>query len=189
MLVSNHFNLQIITTYLRLLLLGCTVISISNCSQSYAKPPNNAMGKYQCLPCGYNCDTKTHTTPGTCENCHMELVDNASIIFDNITTQDVCSYIAKHPNVVLLDVRTKAEFNGKASPNFGTLKNAINIPLQELENRLAGMVNLKNKDIIVFCSHSHRSPQASYLLSQNGFKNITNMLGGMSVMQDNNCKQ
>jgi rhodanese-related sulfurtransferase len=42
----------------------------------------------------------------------------------------------------------------------------------------------KNKNIIVYCSHSHRSPRASYILNQNGFKNVTNMAGGMSVWND-----
>ncbi len=176
-------------TYLRLLLLGCTVIIFSNCSQSHAKPKSDMLGKYQCLPCGYDCDKETHNTPGVCAKCHMKLVEKASITFGNIAPENICNYISKHPNVILLDVRTKAEFDGIPSPNFGTLKNAINIPLQELDTQLAGISNLKNKDIIVFCSHSHRSPQASYLLSQNGFKNITNMLGGMSVIQNNDCKQ
>jgi len=45
----------------------------------------------------------------------------------------------------------------------------------------------------VYCSHSHRSPRASYMLSQNGFKNVTNMLGGMSAwkesVKDKDCNQ
>jgi len=45
----------------------------------------------------------------------------------------------------------------------------------------------KEKEIIVYCSHSHRSPQACYILTQNGFSNVTNMNGGMSVMKDKSC--
>jgi rhodanese-related sulfurtransferase len=47
--------------------------------------------------------------------------------------------------------------------------------------------SLKDKEIIVYCSHSHRSPMATYMLSQNGFANVKNMSGGMSEMKVNDC--
>ncbi|MEO8583227.1 MAG: rhodanese-like domain-containing protein, partial [Flavitalea sp.] len=100
----------------------------------------------------------------------------------------ICEFISKNPDAVLLDVRTKLEFEGKTD-EYGTLKNAINIPIQELEERLNEISNLKSKKIIVYCSHSHRSPVASHFLTQNGFTDVTNMAGGMSVMVDNSCKK
>jgi rhodanese-related sulfurtransferase len=78
---------------------------------------------------------------------------------------------------------------GKANPDFGTLKDAINIPIQELPQRLAELEKYKGKEILVFCSHSHRSPQAAYLLRQQGFDKVVNMAGGMSVLQDGSCKK
>lgn len=143
---------------------------------------------YKCIPCGYDCDKQVYDKPGQCPSCHMELVKPSSIVFKTIQPSEICSYIKKHPNVVLLDVRTKVEFEGKADPNFGTLKNAINLPIQEFDSKLSSIDSLKNKEIIVFCSHSHRSPRASHLLTQNGFTNVTNMAGGMSVLKDNSCK-
>jgi len=119
----------------------------------------------------------------------MKLVQQASITFKTIAPADICGYIAAHPEVVLLDVRTKVEFEGRADPNFGTLKNAINLPIQELATSMATIDHLKNKEIIVYCPHSPRSPQASYMLTQNGFKNITNMAGGMSVLPASPCKK
>jgi len=62
----------------------------------------------------------------------MPLIKKTSITFKTIAPSALHNYIKTHPNVVLLDVRTKEEFEGKADPNFGTLKNAINIPVQEL---------------------------------------------------------
>jgi rhodanese-related sulfurtransferase len=143
--------------------------------------------QYQCLPCGQDCDNTVYNSPGKCPHCQMELVKKSSITFKTITPAEICRYIQKHPNVVLLDVRTKEEFEGKADPNFGTLKNAINIPVQVLQSQLASISDLKKKEIIVYCSHGHRSPQACYLLSQTGFKNVINMSGGMSMMKDNSC--
>ena len=117
------------------------------------------------------------------------LVKKSTVTFKTIQPGKICDYIKTHPYVVLLDVRTREEFERKANPDYGTLKNSINIPVQELENRLNEISSLKKREIIVYCSHSHRSPQASYLLSQNGFTDVTNMAGGMSVMNDNSCKK
>jgi len=115
------------------------------------------------------------------------LVKKSTVHFKTIQPSEICNYVASHPDVVLLDVRTKEEFEGKANPNFGTLKNAINVPIQVLQNQISSLDAYKNKEIIVYCSHSHRSPRASYILTQNGFTNVINMAGGMSEMKDRTC--
>ncbi|MEP6596814.1 MAG: rhodanese-like domain-containing protein, partial [Ginsengibacter sp.] len=160
------------------------------CTYSGAQESNdNNNGQYQCTPCGSDCDNTSYDKQGQCPHCGMALVKKSAVTFITIQPTEICDYIIKHPGVVLLDVRTKEEFEGKANPDFGALKNAINIPVQELENHLADISGLKNKEIIVYCSHSHRSPRASYILTQDGFTNVTNMAGGMSVMKDNSCKK
>lgn len=145
-------------------------------------------GDYQCMPCGNDCDKESFDKPGTCPHCNMQLVKKSTIHFKSIRPEEVCGYIARHPDVVLLDVRSKDEYEGKTD-DFGTLKNAINIPVQELESRVGELKDMKKKEIIVYCSYSKRSPRASYFLSQNGFKNVVNMEGGMSTMTDKSCKK
>ncbi len=39
----------------------------------------------------------------------------------------------------------------------------------------------KKSEVIVYCSHSHRSPRASYILGTHGFTNVKNMSGGVST--------
>ncbi len=167
-------------------LLNCIFLIIVSISLIAA---TGTADQYKCLPCGQECDNASYAKPGKCPHCTMDLVKASTIVFKTIQPSEICNYIQKHPGVVLLDVRTKEEFEGKANPNFGSLKNAINISIQDLEQKLPSMANLKNKEIIVYCSHSHRSPRASYLLTQNGFTNVTNMAGGMSVMKDGACKK
>ncbi len=179
MRISITLSLLLIFTFL---FIGCTY--------SGARESNvNNNGQYQCTPCGSDCDNISFDKPGKCPHCGMALVKKSTVTFKTIQPAEICEYISKHPDVVLLDVRTKEEFEGKADPDFGTLKNAINIPVDDLENHLADISNLKNKAVIVYCSHSHKSPRASYILTQNGFSNLTNMAGGMSVMNDNSCKK
>lgn len=66
----------------------------------------------------------------------------------------------------LVDVRTPGEFAEGSAPG------AVNIPLQELELRLAEMKD--KKQIVVFCRSGNRSSQAKLILEQHGFTNITN---------------
>jgi len=169
-------------------LLGVLLVLSSLSLSLIAQSSNNGKAAtYKCLPCGHDCDKTAYDHPGMCPHCQMNLVDVRTIKFRTIAPEELCSYIKAHPNVLLLDVRTKEEFEGKADPDFGTLKNAINVPVQELEARLTSMAAWKGRDIIVYCSHSHRSPQASWFLSNHGFKKVTNMAGGMSVLKDRSC--
>lgn len=65
-----------------------------------------------------------------------------------------------------VDVRTTAEFAQ------GSVKGAINIPLDQIENQLAKFKGKKN--IVVFCRSGNRSSQAKVILEQYGFTNINN---------------
>ena len=172
--------MKTIVTFLSLILVAALVTSFT---------PTHVLDEYQCLPCGQSCDNETYDKPGTCVHCQMTLVKKSTIRFNTIPAEEICNYISKHPSAVLLDVRTKDEFEGRSDPNYGTLKKAINIPIQELESRIPELSKYKNKEIIVFCSHSHRSPQASYFLTQHGFSKVSNMSGGMSVMPEGDCKK
>lgn len=155
----------------------------------FAQTANQASATiYACTPCGHDCDHDQYTSPGKCPHCGMPLVKKSTIVFKTISPEEICDYLQQHPDVVLLDVRTKEEFEGKKGPVYGKLKNAINIPIQELHDRLPDISAMKDKEIIVYCSKSIRSPQAAYLLTQNGFTNITNMSGGISTMPDSPCK-
>ncbi len=170
----------------------CSLLFVAgSCNSSQASRPNDTAGQepYQCLPCGSDCDKATYDVAGECGQCHMQLVKKSSVKHRSIAANEICDYIKKHPDAILLDVRTKAEFEGKSRPKSGTLKNAINIPVQELENKLSSISQLKDKEILVYCSHSQRSPRASYMLTQNGFANVVNMDGGMSRVSDTECKQ
>jgi rhodanese-related sulfurtransferase len=142
---------------------------------------------YRCLPCGSNCDKELLAAAGKCDHCGMPLVPASTVKFTEVIPSVICDYISSHPGIILLDVRTKAEYENKDRTHFGTLKTAINIPVQELEARLSELDQYKDKEILVFCSHSHRSPQAAYLLSQRGFNKVVNLSGGMSALVDKTC--
>lgn len=66
---------------------------------------------------------------------------------------------------LILDVRTIEEFNEACAPH------SINIPLQELEQRIATLP--KNAPICVCCESGGRARIAEVLLKQHGFTQVT----------------
>ncbi len=75
---------------------------------------------------------------------------------------------------VIVDVRTKGEYAG------GAIKNSINIPLDQLSKNLSKFKD-KNAPIITCCASGMRSASAKGVLKANGFTNVHNGGGWMSL--------
>jgi rhodanese-related sulfurtransferase len=66
------------------------------------------------------------------------------------------------------------------------LKNAINIPLNELQDRI---VELNPKDeLLIYCAGGYRSMIAASILEKNGFKKLINLNGGINVVNKNSSE-
>ena len=87
-----------------------------------------------------------------------------TIRVEGFRPKDVLTII-EHPgtNPLLLDVRSRTEFAA------GHLKGAMNIPLLELERRLASLKQYKKQTIITMCDKGVRGMQACGILVANGF--------------------
>ncbi len=85
-------------------------------------------------------------------------------------------------NIIILDVRTDAEYQ-----TSGHIKDAILIPVQELETRLDELEKFKNHKILVYCASGNRSISASRILYKYGF-NPYNMRGGIYNWKSNGYK-
>jgi NADPH-dependent 2,4-dienoyl-CoA reductase/sulfur reductase-like enzyme/rhodanese-related sulfurtransferase len=73
----------------------------------------------------------------------------------------------------LLDVRTPAEFAA------GTLAGAINIPVDELRNRLGELD--PSRPTVTFCQVGQRGYVAQRILNQHGFSEVRNLKGGVTL--------
>jgi rhodanese-related sulfurtransferase len=71
---------------------------------------------------------------------------------------------------VFLDVRTPEEIN------FGKIKDAMTIPVDELRSRFKELP--KRKKIVVYCRVGLRGYIASRILAQSGFTEVYNLAGG-----------
>lgn len=87
---------------------------------------------------------------------------------------NIAEYIEK--GAVILDVRTRSEYQG------GHIKNAMHIPLQELNNKL-NQVKKLNKPVIAYCASGMRSSSATSILKSNGIDAING--GGIGSLQRN----
>ena len=73
-------------------------------------------------------------------------------------------------NTTLIDVRTADEYS------LGTIRNAINIPVDELRKRIHEIP--VDKPVIVFCAIGLRGYIALKILTGHNFKNVRNLSGG-----------
>lgn len=76
-----------------------------------------------------------------------------------------------NPDFILLDVRTKKEFEEFSIPN------AVNIPLDELPGKLDKLS--LDKQYLIYCHSGVRSSKAFTMLSKYDFKKLDNLRGGI----------
>ena len=77
-------------------------------------------------------------------------------------------------NAVILDVRTEDECNE------GMISEAINIDIYKGQGFIYLIEELdKSKNYYIYCKSGGRSGQACSIMSQLGFENTYNLLGGM----------
>lgn len=73
----------------------------------------------------------------------------------------------------LLDVREPFEFE------YAHIDGSVLIPLNQIPGRLRELD--VNKEIVVICHHGIRSMQAANFLAQVGFRQISNLVGGIDA--------
>ena len=76
----------------------------------------------------------------------------------------------KKDEVMLIDTRTPEEFS------FGTIPGAVNIPLDEMRDRLSEIPT--DKPVVLFCAVGLRGYLAQRILIGRGYRNTANLIGG-----------
>lgn len=75
--------------------------------------------------------------------------------------------------VMLIDTRTPEEFS------FGSIPGAINIPLDDLRDRMSEVPT--GKPVVLFCAVGLRGYLAQRILMGNGYQNVRNLSGGYKL--------
>ena len=76
----------------------------------------------------------------------------------------------------LIDVRPEISYK------TNTIPNAINIPINEIRNRIDEIP--KDKKVILFCNTGYTSYCASRILIQKGFNNVYSLMGGLEFYKE-----
>jgi rhodanese-related sulfurtransferase len=111
--------------------------------------------------------------------------------YQHIASTDAFNLLQK-PGVLIIDVRTKAEFDSKDSDyidNIGHIKNAVNIPAAEFENRFKALHVPSDKTILIYDGSGYQSSDIATQTANMGYKHVYNLFEGLTgFMCDNYLK-
>ena len=92
-----------------------------------------------------------------------------------ISQQELMQRMDAQTDVLILDVRTSAEFSA------GHIPGAINIPHVELPSRLGEVQPHRAKEVVVYCEAGGRAGIAEHALREAGFVNVRHLEGDMAA--------
>lgn len=95
----------------------------------------------------------------------------------NVNTEELRELLAKHPDLVLIDVRMAdeiASLGGRIDAGFRT----YNINRGWLEFRTEALIPDKSTPVVVYCGINQRSPLAARTLGEMGYTNVFNYADG-----------
>lgn len=94
--------------------------------------------------------------------------------YKRISMDEAKTLMEKEEGYILLDVRTKGEYES------GYIPGAINIPLSNIDEKIISFLPDKSQMILVYCRSGNRSREASDKLSKLGYSNVLE-IGGINA--------
>jgi rhodanese-related sulfurtransferase len=95
----------------------------------------------------------------------------------DITSEELKKRQAAGEKLVILDVREGWEYEESR------IEGSQHIPLGSLPQRVDELEDFKEGEVIVHCKGGSRSNAAKAFLAQNGFRNVRNLIGGITAYQ------
>lgn len=93
-----------------------------------------------------------------------------------LNTEDFRQRLEADRDLLVLDVRTAADFVGEQ----GHIDGAVNIPVKELQQRMAELGEQLEHPVAIVCRTDKRSAKAALLLTEEGFADVHVVRGGMT---------
>ena len=90
-----------------------------------------------------------------------------------ISVEEVKQSLDEKKDVVLLDVRTRDEFSR------GRIAGSINVPVDEVAQKIESILPDKNKTVYVYCLSGSRSVHAVAAMEELGYAHIFDIKSGM----------
>ena len=105
----------------------------------------------------------------------MDFVNAAKANITEVSAAQVKADLDAGKKFILLDVRSKEEFDA------GHLPNAVHVSRGLLEFKIGNVIPDKNAAIILYCRSDARSALATHVLNQMGYVNAKNMAGAFKA--------
>jgi len=112
------------------------------------------------------------TACGTTETTSSEQATS-----NKITATEAQQLIQDEPNLLIVDVRTEAEYAQ------GHLENAILIPSTEAESTVESILPDKDAKILLYCRTDNRSGDVYTIMQGLGYTNLYDLEGGIEAWQ------
>jgi rhodanese-related sulfurtransferase len=96
-----------------------------------------------------------------------------AILMSSITPDELAALLRSTEPPALLDVRESDE------NAFCAIAGSRLMPISELGERFAELEDWKDRDVVVYCHHGVRSAHAIAFLRGQGFRRLTNLVGGI----------
>jgi len=93
---------------------------------------------------------------------------------DVISQEALLAQMQNGEDPVILDVRSAREYQQ------GHVPGAVNLPYQQIGQRLAELEQVKDREVIVYCEVGRRARIARSTLQQAGFTNVRHLAGDMA---------
>jgi rhodanese-related sulfurtransferase len=90
-----------------------------------------------------------------------------------ISADEVNQAILNREEIILLDVRTPGEYQRER------IAESINIPIDEIAEKVEGTIPDKDKTIYIYCLSGARSDMATDIMMQRGYKKVFSMTNGL----------
>ena len=98
--------------------------------------------------------------------CGQDKENNQGAVYMNITAEEAKEIMDSEEGYIILDVRTREEYDE------GHIPGAILIPNTEIEAKAEDVLTDKNQLILVYCRSGRRSKIAAEALAELGYTNI-----------------
>jgi rhodanese-related sulfurtransferase len=99
-----------------------------------------------------------------------DLIEEAKARIKEVTPKEVMA--DTNPNLVLLDVRERNEWN------LGHLPNAMHLARGSMETKIEALVP-RDKHVVIYCQSGNRSAFAADTLQQMGYEDVASMSRGI----------
>lgn len=91
----------------------------------------------------------------------------------NQINPDIVFASIDNPTISIIDVRTPGEFSK------GSIKGSVNIPVDEIAEKIEASISDKNRMIYLYCLSGARSQMATDILSRIGYTKVFSMTNGL----------